>query len=366
MMELVILKKKFIPHAYIRYCIALIGTGMMFVAIGCNDPSEAPSFLQSPEEIFWELELNHRAVNLALVAPYDTITLKAVARNVYGDVMEHQGEVRIVSESDRIVVFPDGRVQATGQTSATGVVVIATCTVNGVTRTDTAKIVVTAVEKPPVMESFSIQLPPQDSSRLAALHVWDMTFKRIPLSAIDAAGNPIPRVIAHYRSSEPSVGVLQDSWQGFVLGYLPGELTVHASATVYGVNKIDTLPLTITNRLVQAQIVRDGDIAEYETTIAASGAVYWLNFTRDSLDIVFDEPEQAEKACCTLAGLQLGDTSGNISPFIRNMELPIPGLYPNDVFKRRDLVRGRTFRTPGRYTYRSTLQPNVRGTVIVK
>ncbi len=335
---------------------------------GCGDPSEPTTFLQTPRDLFSSLKLNYRAINLAMVAPYDTVTLVATPRNALGEVLVDAPVSEFKSESDRIIVLPNGVIKGIGQTSANGSRIFVTMTVNGVTLSDTARIVVTNVPVPPILKSFSMQLPTGDSAFMAAPHLYDNVSKKIMARALDSSGVQIPRTIVYYQTENQDVGAFSDDWNPAFLGYSRGETMLYTSAMVYGIPMHDSLLMTVTDRRVQVLYIKDGLSVQRETTIAAGGGVFWLNFTNDSLDIVFDDPNVAAKSCCTPVGMRLSDTSGNIDPFVRDLTKPIypPGGFITFPRLDPDIAKGRSFYQPGRYKYHSTRRPDIWGTVVVR
>lgn len=332
----------------------------------CEDPSPPDRFVDISEHVFYKLQLNHQAINLALVPPFDTAQLIAKPLNFFGNVLEGDYSVRIVSQTDRIVVHPNGVIQAMGQTNASGALVIATMTHNGVTLSDTVVVVATDIPRPQKLHSFSIQLPEGTKPETPLLHLLDITSLALPFRALDTAQLPIPRAIAHYEVDNPSI--LSSEGKAFT-GLSKGKTFVYASAYIYGVQMMDSVEVTVTDRLVETLIVRTNIPMPKETTIHRGGGVFWINQTEDSLDIVFDDPDAVDAACCTLLGLMLGDgKGGDIMPFKRDLDKPLEiktGLF----FLPRidpDIAKGRSFHTAGHYSYRSKKLPYISGTIVVK
>lgn len=71
-----------------RHLCAAAAALLLFNA--CAADLAAPVPTTDPSRLFWELGLNHHAVNLLANAPYDTVQLVATPRTVNGDALTDQ------------------------------------------------------------------------------------------------------------------------------------------------------------------------------------------------------------------------------------------------------------------------------------
>jgi hypothetical protein len=326
----------------------------------CGDPVASESRFIPTDKVFWKLTLNHRSVNLSRTPPYDTLQLIAIPRNIHGEPLPDVPPATFRSSDSSVLVFPDGHIQARAQQpNARGTQIIATLTYNGVTRSDTAYVTVTNTPTPPVLGKFVFEVPPGDSTRLAAEALSEAPTVQVPLIARDTAGNSISRLNVFYESSDPSIATI-DRFTGVLRGKSRGTVTVYASAMVYGIEKRDSIQYTVTDPLLALILLVNSDstlrLQDLTVYLAPGGNVVWTNQSFTPVDIVFDKPEEAQKA--TGAFAFFGDTTGNIAPFAS-----VPGADP--ILDQFNQYRVRSFPNRGTYRYWST-QYAIRGTIIVR
>lgn len=334
--------------------------------IGCSADIDPGRHLLDKDKFFWSLKLNHRAVNISTNAPYDTVTLEAKAYTANGDEIEGLTNVTLLSQSENVVVFPGGIIKGFKQTAASGVFVIATATINGVTLEDTAKIVVTNVVSPPKFKDINPSLN-NNKTYVTMVHLYDLDPSAVEPHVVDSADNAIPRLILNYRSRTKYGLNFDDSWNGLLLPIQKGSHVVDIDGYVYGRKISDSITIKVMDRRVQIHTVSPDLGIPRESYISLGGGVYWLNHTDDSLDIEFENPEMAKQSCCTLLGMLLASDSGNIKPFQRDMSKPVIAKPCFICFPRvePDIGQGRSFHVPGRYKYTSRKNPNIWGTIIV-
>ena len=251
--------------------------------VGCGSDPVAPAPTPDPSQLFWSVILDHRAVTLSTVAPYDTIQLTATPRTASGTAFSGSPSVVFTSTNPLDVqVSPTGLVR--GLAPGDGTTVIATVTVGNVTHADTAIVNVTATPTPPVLGRFSIHpIPPDSAKRGATLFPYPW-----PVDAADTSGNPIPDLATACMSSDPSI-LRVDPGCGLIVAQSPGHAVMIASATAYGVTKADTLDFTVGEWLLAAVEITQGAGSLRPVRIATSGIVFWINQTNQPIDITFDD-----------------------------------------------------------------------------
>jgi len=279
--------------------------------VGCGSDVVAPTPAPDPSQLFWGVTLDHRAVTLSTIAPYDTIQLTATPRTALGTAFP--GSPTVVFSSTNLLdvqVSPTGLVR--GLAPGDGTTVIATVTVGNVTHADTAIVNVTATPTPPVLGRFSIHpIPPDSAKRGATLFPYPWS-----VDAVDTSGNPIPDLAAACTSSDPTVLTVVPGC-GLIFAESPGHVVITASATAYGVTKADTLDFTVGEWLFAAVFITQGAGSLRAATIATSGIVFWINQTNEPIDITFDD--STDVAGGNIAGLAPG--SSDIRAF------PVPGTF---------------------------------------
>ena len=348
---------------------------------GCGGDSFQPAKPLPPDQVYWTLELNHRAVTLSTSAPgKDTLTLVATARTADGTPLTDLPPVEYVSrDPERIVVTQDGLLQAVQPTGGQVVAVVATLTADNLKHVDSVLVVAVDNPTPPVFDSFSIQPTPPDSAKAGALgtcFVLPQVQERpsfcsipLPVTLLDAAGAPITPAVVAIRSGNPNVlfiapdGMIFSSPQ--FIG--PETATLYASATVFGVRRADTLPFRLGWPVAGAFALHDSRVT---ITIGVGGVAFWLpmlshiqDTVRSVIDITFDDPTNVVAADLSDPGLAFFtrscasepcfNGSGNI--VIDGLASPIIGSFK--VFRR--------FPMPGVYDYHSTAL-GTSGRIVVK
>lgn len=324
------------------------------MTMSCNEPTRA-SFLIEPEHRLHTLEVNHPTVNLALVAPYDTVTLSAIARNVLNDPLPDTIPVTFSTNASQVAVTPAGLVRALAQTSTSGIKITLSATYRGVTQTADVQIVVTNVAEPPRMDSFSFGRDITDTLQIVLSTGFGKPGVNLVPVAKTSTGAVIPRVIysssIETRSSDISVWIVR--------------------AHVYGVTMRDSVIRKYRSEPDFASVFLFDTMtaSPSEIELYRGGDVYWVNSSsRNEIGITFDDPENVkapspETMGALLFGWWLPD-SGNIAPFMRDTLLSPGDDVPLPAHK--SMVRGRSFPKPGRYHWRTTRSPLVEGTIVVR
>jgi plastocyanin len=345
---------------------AALLAGLLLAACGESVVPFAPATGADATGMFWALTLNHRAVTLSTVAPYDTIALVATPRDARGTPLEGLGTVTYTSSDPaRVEVSADGHVRA--HLSVQGVTVAAALTVGNVRHADTVTFVVTDEPAPPTPAHLSIhpQLPDSatwslngDGSFLNLSGNGSAGFSNIKVlfgSGTDAQGTPIPGLNLAFSSSDTAVARVLGFGPVMVLQPLkPGRATLVASTTAYGVALADTVQFTITMPVLQAVKIQPRQVSlggpdqitfgSADVTVAPGGTVLWLNLSGKQVDVVFDDPTNVvEHGAINCANLPEPPGGGNIPAFgvpqdslaptldaenCRSRRFPVQGVYP--------------------------------------
>jgi hypothetical protein len=286
-------------------------------------------------------------------------------------------------------------VSATGLLTARapklGVQVIATTLFQGIRASDTAIVNVTAVNPIPTFQQLQLQRQPGEDSIVrnpsemgGGVYRERRSNKTLVFGALDGGGTQIPNSLVALRISNPDFVKLAQAWTEIATGTevqfyalnsgLPGvPFTVTASATVYGVTRVDTLHYFFDYPLGDMYFIRNTAAAgstpvfalgqKPQLDISVGGWVWWFNETAPSdallVDIVFDDPSAASADQRYGNFFVNGGVSGNIPP--------IPGVGVVTVFEFASAVSGiasRQFLQAGSYHWTSPLT-GLSGTVVV-
>jgi plastocyanin len=290
--------------------------------LACEGESLKPPIVD-PNQLYWELDLNHRAVTLATAtaAPYDTLTLVATPRNLQGEALSGLPAPQFTSKDvERVQVTPDGVLHGIAATNAS-IWVIATLTVDNLKHTDSVLVRVVNTATPPVLASFSVHPVPPDSAKVSvspayarslalgtpssfAFSIAEFRPAVLPVQAADISGTPITGLPVYFRSSNPKIAAI-DRVTGGVIGVQLGAVTLYASTTAFGVTKADTLPYRIglpLHRMIALQSVTSLSsenpvyvFSPSEVTVAAGALIYFSNQLGNAdtshIDITFAEAD---------------------------------------------------------------------------
>lgn len=330
---------------------------------------------------YWSLRIDHSAIQMSVVPPYDTVQLSAIPFTLDGDpwiTSEASDSVLVASptrwystDSATIRVSSTGLVSAIGTTDGRRIYVVATRQINRKTHVDSALVQVDNLALPPTIKSFSVR--PQDSLKRATLSAVNF-----PVVINDQGGQPVYGLPVRFRISNPRIMMLFDPWSPFAFLHSQntGKVFISASTWAYGVAKSDSFTLevgspimTIFNPQPAWRIEPTGAmtlVLKYSPVNVGPGAIVGFNNKTgrtqyevdteggqlrlgEPVDIIFDDPTDV------LEPLEayLSTGPGNI--------LGIPGDTTIDEYSR---MRYRRFPKPGTYKY--TVKPmGLRGSIIV-
>jgi|GEM_PF-379337 len=350
---------------------------------GCDDVPEVATFepITDPRRLFASVTLEHRAINLATGAPYDTFRLVAVPRNALGEPLSGLPAPTFESsDTTRVWVTPDGLLQARRATDFERPVYIVAKVVaeNNIAHVDTALVHVTADPNPPRIQSLRIRpdssetievmLPAEGSELLFVLSLasgmpWEEVYSLFGIQLmpqiLDEGGQVVSAGTAtlavDFRSSNPDA--LRVTKYGGLDPYRLETVRVTARSMVYGVEVTDSVDVRVVlPTLAGITITEDehGNLSlnPKELVLGPNPTVLWLNTTGTPVDIVFDRPDAVmdDPGFCSRLGGAYCDR-GDIG------DLPAHTGNPQDIgdlyTRLLSSARLRRFPEPGVYTYRS-------------
>jgi hypothetical protein len=342
-----------------------------------------------PARLYMSLTIDHPAVTLSTVAPYNTVALTATPRDALGHPMTGLPvpTFTVLGDPSKVQVSADGIVTALNTTANT--LILASLTAGPITHVDTAWIQVTNVADPPQLDTLSIDPLPPDSAvwslEILSSALWNWLGRyglgiypdaRVVARTVSATGSHIEGLTVVYTSLDPAIATLGgppnnpksgDRRSGWgILHGRPGQVRIVAQAMAYGISRADTATFTVTMPVAQNFYIRSGangiprfvgiTVADVVSThnevrIAPYGIVGWFNQTTDPVDIVFDDPtnvtlppaylcDALEPDILGFAGPYCGE--GNVSVAAgdgstgsdeywstsRFRQFPVPGIYP--------------------------------------
>ena len=345
--------------------------------LGCHNDTTGPASI-APSAAYWALQLNHRAVMLALPAPYDTVQLQATALTAFGTPLAGGGvggtAVTYTVNDSTLQVSATGLVTARYSTQGRSVPVVASLTVQGVTLTDTAIVQVTDTAPRYPLATFSIQANPTDADALprdtlpvdwngnkqtgsTLLPVYITTTHGDSVCTVLNTYGPSCPIVVAWRSSNPTVALF---YQGGLIPRTLGQTTIYATTDAYGVVMQDSLVLTIGYPAGQIPLTVQEIIPLGSPTpvyrfvpstlrIGVGATVHMIAFSAtDSMDLVFEDPTAVSGA--------FGGPSGNVPPITTTTVEP-GGFFAGIALRR--------FNVAGTYPYHS-VKLGISGEIIVQ
>ncbi|HEX6535311.1 MAG TPA: hypothetical protein VF041_12010 [Gemmatimonadaceae bacterium] len=251
------------------------------------------------DEIPWRVMLNHHAVTTVIGEP---VQLEATPVNVDGTPVPGLPPVQwIVGDSSVLSVDSTGKL--VGLTEGDRVTVYARVhSLEGNwTIEDTAK--VSVVSAPYDFTSFGM-LP--DGPLLVPANVWrnyDAVLRDAGGSVLEAAPGDTIYPSTYYVSSEPKSTFSSSSWWGGGQPKNLGQVTIHASAFMFGTQYEDSVTFTLTYpdsaglyifRVSSQLDPSPSMMGQTDITILKGGKIGFSNLnTTENVDIVFDDTTNA-------------------------------------------------------------------------
>ena len=290
------------------------------VVSACADPSGLRAPVLPPSEVLSRLVVN---IPSAIVAVDDSLDLSMVALSATDDTIPVMGGSTpewYVSDPSRLRVSQSGRVIALKASNDDVVSAGVRWTLNGVTRTDAAHLVITATRLPVAR----IQIWARgDSTRTSFFNNGSCC--GVYIVARNAAGDSVGLLRAplttdpSYSASQVmisylgSIGPLIGLAQYYVSTRIIGPYWLYAQSLVYGTPMRDSTQFTgLYPPEAVVTFTQDSGSVQIESlshgntnTMQPCGALRFTNKTAVPIDITFDDPAKA-------SGCRSADSTGNI------------------------------------------------------
>jgi plastocyanin len=280
--------------------------------------------VQDPPQLYWALTLEQKAITLSLdrsQPEYYTLQLVATPRTIDGTPITTLGKPTFTVSDTNFVQVDSNGVLTARRITTTPIRIVASLSSpqDQVTNTDTAFVTVT--QDPATIASFTIQ---PDSTTIGVGYDTRLTAR-----IADGLGNPVEGVRVSYRSSDDAIASIDTG--GVLLPKNKGTVTIVANTSSYGVERSDSVELTITDPIVFRVDVRQdltppnffGFFDPAEVTIKAGQGIAWTDAEFAFVNVTFDDPTN-------VAPGPLGGAGGNIASFFQGRVVrmfPVPGVY---------------------------------------
>jgi hypothetical protein len=348
------------------YAMRFIAVTFLLGVSGCGDSLTATATLPSGavDNLYWSLEMNYHAINLAVAVPNNTVQLSVTPRAANGTALTGVAAVPTytVLDTTRLRITSDGLL--TALKTGNSLPVVAHLTIGNMTRADTAYVQVTNTPLASPLTTFSIQPALGDSAK------WSpglLSKSVVPVAQDANRMDVLSNLLIAYRSRRPDIASISGSSTGNLTAQGLGTALIVASTYAYGVYKSDSVLYTI-----GLPTFGYFDVVEHASpngstgtivfspdtlTIGVGGIVAWSNSSpsnRDSVRIVFDNPSAALPPGFPYMFFFLAD-SGNTRAIAPGT--PLTGGAA--------MSPARLFVTPGVYTFHDGFS-NATATVVVK
>ncbi len=401
---------------------AVVGVLGLAAMMGCMGESPTKPAYDDAADVYSALQLNYNAITLSTHSPYDTVQLKAVPVNLFGETLQYSEdsiEFRLLSVLDTSIrISPKGKIIT--NTATGGTRVEASLTINGIKRTAVALVMVR--DELPVRRVERIEfapLPPDSSWRWAVsgatighekwLRAYDFNGQLIPTSNYTASFSfSDPRLNSQqYPNSGIPVGegYIYTKFYAYDTSFRDSSIIKRIEPPYRFVVAIDVYPAEGGSRLIvqpDSINIKLGTTAYFINKSGYSNSMcqtyQWCKDRSynvkeygdmrlvwfDSLDIVFDTPVMADAgqnlsafgsgrfftllATAGMIGALTSDGSiGNIESFggvnCDGDRLGKCGDFSQGIVDRG--YRARQFNTPGKVRFHSTKHPGIKGVIVV-
>ncbi len=261
------------------------------MGIGCNLSDTGLTAYRPSDQYFAVLSLEHHAINLSMVAPYDTLTLHTI--QAMGDGSVVPGEVTYSVRGSGISVT-NGVLKA--ESPVARAVLRVTLTHGTITRTDSA--VVSVIASAPVhLRDVGLRLPVDDSAKSAV----DRS-KTIPLIRASESGANLSTLLVSLASSDSMTAAIAQAGDVVTIApRRPGRVMLSISTFAYGAVWRDSLVFTVgwpiqfgvptAERFATGALATVLDFGYRDITVGVGGCVVWTNRSlATDIDVQFDDP----------------------------------------------------------------------------
>ncbi len=359
-------------YKYFRFVIAAS------VVCGCHsDLGVTPIGFSTAS--YWELRLNHHAIQLSLRPPYNTVQLDAVPYSATGELWsantEHQTQadsilmespsVYLSRDSTKVLVSSTGLITARAVQSGT-VFVVATRKIGSTVHWDSVLVRVADVAVIPVLDTFRVRPRDGDSAKIA-IPIFGTGIKSFTVTTKNSGGAAITNLPVHFTSSDALVARVDNAFAPAkrITPIRPGSVILRASAWIYGVVKHDSFPFTvgypINSGIFGNPVINPGGaLSNTQWEFGPGATVIWDNITGVLAS------EASRRGYVAQNGVSVDivfDDSLNVLPIVGGTE----GGNIRGISGDTTIANGRAsrrFLLPGTYTYRA-LPFNTIGKVVI-
>lgn len=321
-----------------RFCGATSVGIVALASIGCSGLDEVLTPPIASTTLYSRLDVNHHAILLSTVAPYDTVRLHTTPRNFDGEawrpnwmsaaafdsLLAASPASYISQDSTKVKVSADGLVRAIAPTTGAATVrIVASRQIGNVTRADTVLVRAQNVVNPQRIRTYRHR--PADTLKVAIA-----TSLAIQLTAVDSHNVAIANVVTYVKTVDSTiVGVgptprkAQHNATALRGNANAGSTRIVSQAYIYGIAVADTFFV-----IAGARLSKLINVKVFDPILDPVGAIFYGGFSQwvigpggvgnwsvyaDSVysppfpvDIIFDDPTVA------LAPDAVSSDSGNI------------------------------------------------------
>lgn len=305
------------------------------------------------------VRFEHRAYNLAIDTPYNTVNLDVGAYSIQNKRLDFPITYEVTNHL-AMEIDSSGVLHAKG--TASGALIKAYTTVDGVTRRDSVYVTITAGTPARLPVKVAFELNPGDSAKLGETtqYARGKTVKIIRND--DTGGNISTLQVGLWASDLSKAKVAQSGNNATITPYRPGNVTFYISTYAYGRVFLDSLPYLIGwpvsgyigayTRMPSGSRDSIVDFHPKRLTVGTGACVHWAAKSYNyPVDVEFEDSAEAKSPVNVpqcWAFMIDGFVPGNISAWKVLSDGnggPLTGSH----------MRARVFTKPGIYKYRSKL-----------
>ncbi len=212
--------------------------------------------VNSDDSSLWDIRLNHQAILMSTIAPYDTVWLDVIGRNTKGERVPFDGTPKFRSSSRSISVDSLGNVQVLAATSEAWI--IAEVVNRNIRYRDSVRIrVVNQLPSSPIRSlRFIVDSAKQAANILTPFFISTPLEKQITVEALGENGDVINGAYVRFWVSD-SISASVNPYTGSFRGLMPGKrVWVYAGATILGEPVLDSTEILVTDPVyVSARVV---------------------------------------------------------------------------------------------------------------
>lgn len=346
----------------------MLGVVSVFIIAlsGCGIETDPLSLYGDTGTLLSQIRFEHRAYNIAMGAPYDTVTLKAHGFTMHGDTLDVPVTYEVLDHLS--LEIDSNNVLRAKKTVSSAWVKAYSTSADGVTRRDSVYVSVAAAAPTVMPKRVALEHLPGDSAKFGNSMEYGRG-KSLNLIREDENGNNMNALIVGVRSSDISKSIITVSGSTVrVTWRLPGQVIFYISSYAYGRAFSDSLQyllgfpvsgyIAVYGRIPGGSKDIILDFHPKRLIVGMGACVHWRAPVRGTVGfgimtgIEFDDPMNAlapsGSKCLHYDLLPLEDSGGDIAPF--KYEYVNPGSSIE--LEARSGMRARIFPKAGLYKYR--------------